>query len=71
MESVLFIVIVGVLCGADGFVQIEQIAKVRRRFIERFVALPAGIPTHDTLTRVFRTLDPQQFRRAFVEFIAA
>jgi predicted transposase YbfD/YdcC len=70
LESVLFVVVVGVLCGGDGFVQIEEFAKVRRRFIEKYVPLPAGIPTHDTLARVFQALDPQQFRRAFGGFIA-
>lgn len=70
LESVLFIVVVGVLCGGDGFVQIEAIANARRSFIEKYVALPAGIPTHDTLARVFQALDPTQFRDAFCGFIA-
>jgi len=69
-ESILFVVIVGTLCGADGFVEIEQFAKVRRRFIEKYVPLPAGVPTHDTLGRVFQAIDPKQFRKAFATYIA-
>jgi predicted transposase YbfD/YdcC len=69
-ESILFIIIVGVLCGADGFVQIERVAQARQKFIERFVPLPHGIPTHDTLSRVFQLMAPEQFRDAFITFIA-
>ncbi|MCP4502374.1 MAG: transposase family protein, partial [Deltaproteobacteria bacterium] len=31
----------------------------------------AGIPSHDTIGRVFQLLEPEQFATAFCEFIAA
>lgn len=70
LETVLFCVIVGVTCGADGFVQAEEIAKAKKKFIKKYVALHRGrIPTHDTMARTFGDLDPDQFLRALAVFM--
>lgn len=70
LETVLFSLIVGVLCGGDGFVQAARLAALKKEFIGRYVPIPNGIPTHDTMARVLSVLDPAQFLRAFATFIA-
>jgi predicted transposase YbfD/YdcC len=70
LETVLFSVIVGVLCGGDGFVQAARIAAAKEKLIRRYVPTPNGIPTHDTMARVLGILDPAQFCKAFATFIS-
>jgi hypothetical protein len=41
----------------------------KREFLESFLPLRNGIPSHDTFSRVFRLLDPEAFRRWFLGFM--
>lgn len=46
--DIILIAIVGVLCGADGWVEIEAFGKTKEAWLKTFLALPNGIPSHDT-----------------------
>jgi predicted transposase YbfD/YdcC len=46
------------LGGANGWADIERFGKAKLAFFRRFVALPNGIPSHDTFGRLFARLDP-------------
>lgn len=56
--DLMMIAICGVLCGADNFVEMERFARSHSDWFATFLSLPAGIPTHDTLARLFARLDP-------------
>jgi predicted transposase YbfD/YdcC len=43
----------------------------RRPWLQRFLALPHGIPCHDTFERVFERLSPRAFAAAFQNWIRA
>ena len=45
-------------------------AAAKEPFLRRFLRLEHGIPSHDTLSRLFRPLDPERFRTAFQRFMA-
>jgi hypothetical protein len=38
-------------------------------FLKQFLELKNGIPSHDTIKRIFQTLNPQQFERCFISWI--
>jgi len=49
----------------------EEFGKAQREWLSRLLALPNGIPSHDTFLRVFAKLDPAAFSRAFGRWTAA
>lgn len=59
--DIIAIVLLATLCGAEDWPDIELFAKSRHEFLKTFLALPCGIPSHDTFRRVFGRLDRQQF----------
>ena len=40
-------------------------AEAKEAFLRGFLKLEHGLPSHDTFSRLFRLLDPEQFRRRF------
>lgn len=71
LEAILVIAICAIVCGADDWIAVEAWGKAKRKWLERFLELPNGIPSHDTFGRVFARLDPQQFQKCFLSWIRA
>jgi DDE_Tnp_1-associated len=59
LEEILLIAIAAILSGANGWNEIEDYARSKRDWFQSFLALPGGIPSHDTFNRVFSALDPE------------
>ena len=66
LMNILTIAILGVLCGADTWVDIQRYGEAKRDWLASFLDLSNGIPSHDTFGRVFRWLDAEQFQAQFV-----
>ena len=63
--DILLISVCAMLCGAEGFVDFEQFGNAKLEFLRGFLALPNGVPSHDTFARVFAMLDPERFAECF------
>lgn len=65
--DLLLIALLAVICGAEGWEDMETFGRAKERFLRERLGLPLpnGIPSHDTFRRVFARLDPQAFGRAF------
>jgi len=59
-----------VLCGGQGAVDMAVFAEAKEPFLRSFLTLANGLPSHDTFSRLFRNLDPDQFRDCFQRFMA-
>jgi predicted transposase YbfD/YdcC len=53
------------ICGADTWVDMEMFGQSKQAWLETFLDLPHGIPSHDTFGRVFRQLNPEEFQASF------
>src|SRR5947209_19249992 len=71
LHDIVVITICTVVGGADDWVNIEQFARAKRKWFKSFLDLPHGIPSHDTLGRVFAMLDPAELHRCFASWIAS
>jgi predicted transposase YbfD/YdcC len=70
-HALLIIALCTVLCGGQGAVDMALFARAKEPFLREFLDLKNGPPSHDTFSRLFRTLDPDQFRTAFQRFMTA
>src|SRR2546428_12355611 len=71
LTSVLVLSLCAVVCGADSFVAIEHFGRAREAWLKTFLDLPNGIPSHDTIGRIFALLDPKALEEAFRRWTAA
>jgi predicted transposase YbfD/YdcC len=71
LVAIITIAILAVLSGANGFVAIQTYGKAKQAWLETFLDLPHGIPSHDTFGRVFAVLDPIELQNSFLGWIGS
>jgi predicted transposase YbfD/YdcC len=69
--DLIVITLCAVICGANDWQQVVTFARRRRAWLETFLRLPNGLPSHDTFERVFERLDPQAFQACFRQWVEA
>ena len=67
--DILMLTILAVICGADNWVAVERFGHSKKEWLEDFLELPNGIPSHDTIGDLFSRLDPQQLQSCFLAWI--
>jgi predicted transposase YbfD/YdcC len=67
--NIVVIALCGTIAGADGFEEIEAFAETHRDWLAGFLDLSEGVPSHDTMERVFAVLNPVAFQKCLVDWI--
>ncbi len=67
--DIVTIAILATLAGADNMTAVETYGKAKGAWLSTFLELPNGIPSHDTFSRVFNLIEPEQFNRFFERLI--
>ena len=69
--DIILIVVCATIGGADDFVSVAQFAKAKEEwFRDRLgLQLDSGIPSHDTLNRVFAIIHPTHFQKCFLGWV--
>lgn len=71
LGDIFIIAILATICGADNWVEIERFGLAKQSWLEAFLELPNGIPSHDTFSRVFALLEPECFEACFNEWVSS
>ena len=69
LTDILFLAVCATLAGADGPSDIEDFGKQKIDWLRRFIELPHGVPSHDTIGRVFALIQPASFQQAFLHWV--
>src|ERR1700685_3275241 len=71
LDELLFATLVGVVCGADDWEGVEEVATGALDWLRGFLPFANGIATAQTLRKVFRSLDTQALQRSFAAWAAS
>jgi predicted transposase YbfD/YdcC len=67
--DIIVITLCGTLAKCDSWDEIAEYAEQKQEFLARFLELPNGIPSHDTISRTFAMLDPKLWTDYFVRWM--
>lgn len=59
MSDIIALVFFATLSNADEWVEIETFGEEHEEFLRKYLELPNGIPSHDTIQRVFGMVTPE------------
>lgn len=66
--DIIFIGVVASIANANSFIEIGAFAEVKEEWLKKYIDLEYGVPSHDTIQRVFEHLDSKTFNRAFMDW---
>lgn len=69
--DIIVLTICAVVCGCETWEDIETYGKIKEKWLKGFLSLPNGIPSHDTIRRLFIRLNPQQLQECFLSWVEA
>jgi len=67
--DILVVAVCAVMCGAEGWTEIEEFGRAKENWFKKFLELPHGIASHDTFRRLFMRLKPQAFQDSFLNWV--
>ena len=69
LKDIVGIVFFAVLAANDEWTEIADFATDERETLKKYLDLPNGIPSHDTIQRVFFILDPDELQNMLVNIL--
>lgn len=68
LSDIVILAVLAVTSGAEGYEAVEEFGKFYYETLKKRLRLPNGIPSHDTINRVFQAINFRQFERLFLEW---
>jgi len=69
--DIIVMAVCAVVAGAETWVDVENFGIAKQAWLASFLALPNGIPAHDTFGRFFAALDGEAFQSSFMHWVEA
>jgi predicted transposase YbfD/YdcC len=70
LVDIVVVTICSILCGAKSWVDVEEFGEAKLEWFRKFVKLANGIPSHDTIGRVFSLLSATEFEARIRQWMA-
>jgi len=65
LEAIIFQTVSAIISGCDTWTEIELFGKTKKDWLEKYVHIPNGTPSHDTMSDLFKRIDPLAFEESF------
>ena len=69
VNEILLTTLLSIICGADSWNDIELFGKAKIDYLRRYLPYANGAPSDDTFRRLFRRINPEEFRSRFVQWM--
>jgi predicted transposase YbfD/YdcC len=69
--DIIVITLCATICGANDWEAVAEYGRTKYEWLKTFLALPKGIPSHDTFGRLFARLNPEQLQSCFIKWMQA
>jgi hypothetical protein len=69
--DIIAINICATICGANNWEAVAAYGIAKYEWLKTFLALPNGIPSHDTLIRLFVRLKSEELQSCFISWMQA
>jgi len=69
--DIVVIAICAMICGAEGWTDVQAFGEAKEDWFRQFLELEHGIPSHDTFGRFFALLNPKRFQECFMSWVRA
>jgi predicted transposase YbfD/YdcC len=71
LVDIMVLTVCAVLCGADDWEAVEMWGNAKHKWLRQYIPLENGIPSHDTIGRVFGALAVASFQDCFTRWVAS
>lgn len=65
LEAIIFQTVSAIISGCDSWTEIELFGETKKEWLEDYVHIPNGTPSDDTLSDLFKRIDPLAFEECF------
>ena len=69
LSEILLVTLLAVICGAEGWQDVENYGKAKIDYLRKYLDYVNGVPSDDTIRRLFRSIDPEHFKTIFCEWV--
>lgn len=69
--DIIVITLCATICGANDWHAVAEYGRTKQYWLQTFLSLPNGIPSHDTFSRLFARLNPEQLQSSFIQWMQA
>lgn len=71
LDTIFSLTIIAVLCGIKSWEQIALFGRLRQKELSAVIDFSNGVPSHDTIERVYSMINPDSFHSCFVAWTKA
>ena len=69
LHELVVITLCATICGSESWTDVERFAQEKENWLKQFLRLENGIPSHDTIGRVFAALDTAAFQVCLQDWV--